>query len=204
MSTHADDAVATALADLDMLDDERVLQVVEGLLTRRVSPERSRWLSLILRSAMREESEVASVAGDPRLVMSQVNLMRRDALLRSQAHRAVLDEPLLDSRGVADALGLGVANPREAASDLRRRGSVVGVRQGNRYLFPAFQFDLISQRVHPVVAEINTQLGAADDPWGIASWWVSASTRIGGTSPKDLVGADRDDDLRELASCVTD
>jgi hypothetical protein len=52
--------------------------------------------------------------------------------------------------------------------------------------YPAFQFDR-DGRLPAVVAEINALLGATDDPWGVADWWLSVDTSLGGR-PADLIG----------------
>ncbi|HET7327020.1 MAG TPA: hypothetical protein VFJ14_06995, partial [Nocardioidaceae bacterium] len=91
------------------------------------------------------------------------------------------------------------SNGREAASRLRLSSRLVGIKQGNRYLYPAFQFDLAQRQVPPAVAEVNKLLDAAGDPWGVASWWISDSPRLGGRAPRDLIGTDEETDLPVLA-----
>ena len=70
-----------------------------------------------------------------------------------------------------------------ACSRLRRNGVVVGLKVNGSYQYPAFQFDHHEGRVRPIVAKVNVQLNAAGDPWGVASWWLSPSTRPDHASP---------------------
>jgi hypothetical protein len=63
---------------------------------------------------------------------------------------------------------------------------------------PAFQFDAQGRPV-PVVLEINALLDAADDPWGVADWWLGANAWLDGV-PADLLG--RVDDAVLLASAL--
>ncbi|GAA4748835.1 hypothetical protein GCM10023350_37270 [Nocardioides endophyticus] len=151
-------------------------------------------------SVLNEGRLVDDLAGPAFDVIEHMDADRQHQLvIRSTAHRAVLDEPLLESTAVGEALGRSGTNGREAASKLRLAGRLVGIKQANRYLFPAFQIDLAHQRVAPVVAEVNQLLDAADDPWGVASWWISASPRLGGKAPRDLIGTADESDLVVLA-----
>lgn len=108
------------------------------------------------------------------------------ARIESAAEAHILDHPMLDSRGVSDVLRRAGA-ARSAAQRLRSDGTIVGLKIGNRYLYPAFQFDQERAEVRPHVAHVNTMLEAAGDPWGVASWWLTPSSRLpAGTSPAEL------------------
>ena len=146
---------------------------------------------------LRSRDEVSALAGSPRLVHDAIGEAFTDLALRTQARRAVLDVEMLTSAAVAQALGMRGTNQREAASRLRRAGALLGLPDGGSrgYLYPAFQVDPVAQRVRPVVATVNRVLDAAGDPWGVASWWVSPTPRLDGSSPAALVGSDIEDDL---------
>jgi hypothetical protein len=65
---------------------------------------------------------------------------------------------------------------------------------------PAFQFTAAGQP-WPVVREINEQLGASADPWGVTCWWIDLHQRLAGR-PSDLLGRDSDHLLRWAAALV--
>jgi hypothetical protein len=136
---------------------------------------------------------------DPkRMVGEWLNTVR----ITLEARHSVLKKPMLDASAVAVLVGRG-STRRDVASALRRRGALLGVPVGNRFLYPAFQFDVTSRELWPVVADVNVSLHAAEDPWAVASWWVSPHGRLPeGVAPKDLLGQDRDEDLRTLARSV--
>ncbi|KAF0958017.1 hypothetical protein [Rhodococcus sp. T7] len=125
--------------------------------------------------------------------------------LEQAARRHILDHPMLTAGQVAAVLHRPAAD-RTVASRLRTTGKVVALPVGNGYRYPAFQFDEPTASVRGAVAAINTALGAATDPWGVASWWLSPSTRLPeGQTPADLAvdpnpAADRK--LERLASEV--
>ncbi|MDH6291071.1 hypothetical protein [Rhodococcus opacus] len=87
---------------------------------------------------------------------------------------------------------------RTLVKKLRDEGVLLGLPLGRRpdYHYPAFQFDTVHHRVWPIVAYANRQLGAAEDPWGVTSWWRAPSDVLDGRTPlQDL----EDGDLTEIA-----
>lgn len=105
--------------------------------------------------------------------------------VRGQAEAAILQEPMFEAGAAAAMLGSRARNPREFGRQLRSRGDILALRVGNRFVFPAFQFDAVRHEVRPVVAEINRVLGASDDPWGVASYWFSRDPNLA-ERPADL------------------
>jgi hypothetical protein len=59
----------------------------------------------------------------------------------------------------------------EVPETVRRRDVLVLVHGGRR-LAPVFQFDTTGE-VIPAAVEVNDILDAHDDPWGVASWWLT-------------------------------
>ncbi|WP_342664828.1 hypothetical protein [Jongsikchunia kroppenstedtii] len=116
--------------------------------------------------------------------------------IAAQAVVSILREhPMLDSVAVRRVVG------GEETTSLWGRGGIVGLPVGNVILYPAFQFDTADHRVRPIVAKINQLLGAQDDPWGVASWWLSPTGFSDDPrSPAELaVSGDCDDELRAMA-----
>ena len=187
------------LRDLERLSPDQVAQLFRQLL-QPSQADFSQALRIFMLAALTTDKEVERLGGEPLEVHTESDRLLRDQRIRAEAHAAVLDQDFLDSSAVGVALGASGVNKREAASDLRRAGALLGVPVRNRYLYPSFQFDAARAQVHPVVAQVNRLLGAADDPWGVASWWISDHPRLDGASPRDLVGGQRQDDLVALAS----
>ncbi|MEU9349078.1 DUF3168 domain-containing protein [Streptomyces sp. NPDC048278] len=65
---------------------------------------------------------------------------------------------------------------------------------------PAFQFDGEGQPRDVVIA-VNRMLGAAEDPWGVADWWLGPNPWLAAT-PASLLGAGLDGQLLAAASAV--
>lgn len=73
--------------------------------------------------------------------------------------------------------------------------------EGNVY--PAFQFNPDAEGLRQVVIAVNSLLRAADDPWGVSSWWLTNSGWLG-KRPVDLLGTSDEQDLTELAAAHTE
>jgi hypothetical protein len=152
-------------------------------------------------SAQGMAEAIASTLRSPTVV----DRTRRMLQIEGEAKAAVLQHDMLTATEVAEALAISGTNRREIASRLRRAGKIVGIRKGQRYVYPAFQFDRRTGVVRPPVVEGNRQLDSRNDPWGVASFWLSPSGRLdNGRTPADLVVAGEDDVVRDLIADVLD
>jgi hypothetical protein len=126
--------------------------------------------------------------------------------VRDRAEERAFGLPVLDAEQVSQFLGSRSQNQRQYAAALRRRGELLGLPRGNRFVYPKFQFDPKTQQVHRVIGVVGEILHAGSDPWGAVSWWTSPNPRLPGRrAPMDLLGgADADTDLPSLARAVVD
>jgi hypothetical protein len=104
---------------------------------------------------------------------------RVEAALRAVPSFAAADIPPADQAGLIMLPGAGTSGPR----------------------LPSFQFDR-NRRPREIVAAVNDLLQAAEDPWGVACWWVYPHAALDG-APKDLLEVDEPLLLR-LAYMVVD
>ena len=142
------------------------------------------------------------LGGDPRRVLDEhERALLLQAQVEGEALRAIWDEPMLESRDAALALGARREN-RERVRRYRERSWLLGLPSGRGHLFPAFQFDTARRDVASEVREVNEQLDAAGDPWGVASWWMSRNDRLA-ARPRDLVGTERAGELAAAAGALT-
>lgn len=147
-----------------------------------------------------ESMESATI--EPKHLVTAAEL--REDLQQHLVDEAVVEiweQELLEPQQMALALGVKKSN-REKASALRKRSRLLGIPRNHSYLYPAFQVDVGRREVYPEVCSINETLSAADDPWGVASWWLSPNDRLG-AKPVDLVGTARADELVQAARAVT-
>jgi hypothetical protein len=190
--------LARDLTDEDLLDAAAYLAAKHSELEGEESQLRS-WLAfLTVRTQLAH-----SLGGEPRRIIDEIeHSAMLQARLKGDAVETIWREPMLESRDAAAALDARRGN-REKVRQYRQRSALLGLPWGRGYLYPAFQFDIERRRVFPEVRSVNELLGAADDAWGVASWWVSRHARLG-ARPVDLVGSSRADDLIEAAKAVVE
>ena len=155
------------------------------------------WLSLL---TVRNDV-VRQIGGEPRHVLDEAGQgVLAQALVQGEAVRAIWREPMREPRDAAVALGARATN-REKVRQYRKRSWLLGLPAGRGYVYPAFQFDPERRDVFAEVRAVNERLEAADDPWGVASWWIARHARLG-ARPADLVGTRRADDLVAAADAA--
>ncbi|MFI6324084.1 hypothetical protein ACIBG8_41620 [Nonomuraea sp. NPDC050556] len=100
-----------------------------------------------------------------------------------------------------------LAEPGYTVDEVRARGADpdldgllrLPTPEGGQRL-PAFQFTE-SGAVPPVIIEINELLRSADDPWGVADWWLRGNSWLGGV-PAELLASTSSEELLRAARAV--
>lgn len=89
-------------------------------------------------------------------------------------------------------LGSRSTAPRNLANALRKEGTLLAVKIGQRARYPGFQLDETGQPL-PVIAHL-VKLGATHDQseTGIVQWLMSPTTYLNGARPVDLLHTDPD------------
>lgn len=78
---------------------------------------------------------------------------------------------------------------RTIAKKRRDANMLLGVKVGNQYRYPKFQFDVPRRMIIPVIAYANQEWESSADPWGTLEWWYSPEDSFGDHRPIDLVAA---------------
>ena len=187
------------------LPEESVLLDAAASLAARhhaLEDDESRLRSWLALWAVRSDL-VRQLGGEPRQVLDEAGeALMTQARLQGEAIQTIWREPMLEPKDAAVALGARAAN-REKVRQYRERSWLLGLLAGRGYLYPAFQFDHERRDVFAEVRAVNEQLESANDPWGVASWWISQHARLG-ARPADLVGTHRGDDLVAVAGAGTE
>lgn len=119
--------------------------------------------------------------------------------LRANARRSVLDAlEVIDSKEVATILAPTSEPIRSVAQKRRKAGELIGLPIGTRpdYRYPLFQFDRARHQIYDLVKYANRRLAVAEDPYGAASWWLTATEILDGRSPLEDLEAG---ELTEIA-----
>jgi hypothetical protein len=109
---------------------------------------------------------------DPILELIESDDILDEKTVLSDAVERILSFPHLSAKEVADHYDKNWANPSDALRKLSAKGEVIGLKRAGKFRYPEFQFSLPGEATQ-VVRETNVALGARDDPWGVASWWLS-------------------------------
>lgn len=169
---------------------QHVASMVEAQTARQRRTSASKIVQLLMRHL--PDDPVLDVKG--RRLARSPQLADTDSALFSLAHALhpsgeawTADERILSSRW-------------ETARTLRGRGVDPDVpdlirldRTDGNWAVPAFQFDEHGAPIS-VVLRVNQVLGAREDPWGVADWWLSANVWLH-QPPFALVGRTPDDML---------
>ncbi|MGV9868929.1 hypothetical protein [Rhodococcus koreensis] len=122
-----------------------------------------------------------------------------DAGPRASARRSVLDAlEVIDSKEVATILAPTSEPIRSVAQKRRKAGELIGLPIGARpdYRYPLFQFDRARHQIYDLVKYANRRLAVAEDPYGAAAWWLTATEILDGRSPLEDLEAG---ELTEIA-----
>ncbi len=90
--------------------------------------------------------------------------------------------PVLTAAEIHSLSGLGSRNQSEPASRWQKEGKTFGIRVGQPYLFPAFQF--LDGRPREGLSEILAALPRDITPWQKAFWFASGNGWLDGDKPE--------------------
>lgn len=183
---------------------ERLFEIAADVASRHphLTGQGERLRSLLAFQARRLEI-VRDVAGGPREVQGVedvLNTSARQAALAGAALGRIWQERMLNPAAAAVALGAKPTN-REKVRQYRKRSWLLGLPRDRGRLYPAFQFDRDQKNVNAHARRVNEMLGARDDPWGVASWWVSSNDLLA-AAPRDLLGTPRADEVVRAANSL--
>ncbi|MFJ3921979.1 hypothetical protein [Streptomyces sp. NPDC090022] len=184
----------TALRQLALL--LAALRLAKGDASERAALLAARLLGEQLPDRFPGESRLATTATAP--TAGHLGFVADDlAVLVLDGHRMVgpvlgeVRDRLLAVPAVGDAEALeGGCDPYEPGL-IRLRGT------GGFVQLPSFQFTA-GGRPRPVVREVNLLLGAGQDPWGVADWWLSPNAALDAV-PADLLDGPGEDALLPAA-----
>lgn len=165
--------------------------------------EESASIRSLLATVVVRDRLIEHLAGDPRQVVGAEDVadsLLRQARIVGEAMASIWEYPMLEPRAAAVALGAKPTN-REKVRIYRDRSWLLGLPRGRGYLYPRFQFDHESRDLYVEVKSTNELLRAADDPWGVASWWTAQNDRID-ARPVELVGTARAPEIAHAAHAV--
>lgn len=203
MDVHKSDEI---VAQLTHMEDGEFTALVDDVLRHRprLSPVRDEVIELVILGHHWSDltgSEAPQYVDSDFGGSSAQSLVRQAAIERDARSFIFARLKMLRAADAGALVGGDYQVPRKAANEARKRGILLGLRQGNQFVYPAFQFDLAERRVRPAVAAANKSLGSLEDPWAVASWWASPSALIATKeSPFELAVNGNNETLAQLVA----
>ncbi|TCN53535.1 hypothetical protein EV641_106181 [Rhodococcus sp. SMB37] len=143
----------------------------------------------VLHSAVAETASIAC-AGDQG--KDATDLDQPDAVeLETTTGNLTYELPISLSRDAISSMQVSeILSPqgkpnRALANNKRRSHQLLGLKVGNQYRYPLFQFDRGHKRIRPTAEYANRAMECDLDPWGTLDWWFTENAFIGGERPVD-------------------
>lgn len=91
----------------------------------------------------------------------------------------------ISSTEVSEILSPSGKVNRALANTKRKTHHLLGLKVGNQYRYPLFQFDRERKQIRPVAEHANRLMECDLDPWGTLDWWFTENPLIGDQRPVD-------------------
>lgn len=118
----------------------------------------------------------------------------KEAQMVALARKAVLESgDWLSAAEAASLCGYSEKNPSTQPNKWKREGKIFAIQHHGNDYFPAYGLDP-QQGYRPlkVMADVLKVFGAAKDGWGLAYWFASVNSFLGGKRPQDLLTTQSD------------
>lgn len=125
----------------------------------------------------------------PKLVPEPHEL--KEAAMRARARTEVLGSGhWMTAPQIAQAAGYSATNPSAQPGKWKRDGAIFAIRHNGADYYPSFGLDPdIGYRPLKAMAAVIQVLASVKDGWGMAYWFQSANSFLGGKRPQDLLAS---------------
>lgn len=125
----------------------------------------------------------------------------REAQMMLRAREAVLaGADWLSEVELAEIVGLCKKNPSSPLRKWRHDGAIFAIRHHDVDYVPGYALDPDNEyRPHRALKKVIAQFAGHKEGWGLASWFQSANSFLGGQRPMDLLSTKSDDVIAAAA-----
>lgn len=118
----------------------------------------------------------------------------KEAAMQARARTAVLQEGnWLTTAQIAELAGFSASNPSAQPNKWKRDGLIFAIRHRGVEYFPGYGLDpKTDYRPLKAMAKVIETFGASKDGWGLAYWFSSANSFLGGKRPQDVLAKQPD------------
>lgn len=123
--------------------------------------------------------------------VAQPHLLR-EAVMETRARKAVLSSgDWLTAAQVAELAGFSPRNPSAQPNKWKSQGQIFVISNKGVDYYPGFALDPDAEyRPYKMMAKIIAIFSGAKHGWGLAFWFQSANSFLGGQKPQDLIASD--------------
>ncbi len=116
----------------------------------------------------------------------------KEAAMLTKARKAVLDSgDWLTANEVAEIANLSATNPSAQPNKWKKSGRLFAIQYGGIDYFPAYGLDKDKNfRPLKAIAQVIDVFKEYKDGWGMAFWFMSVNSFLGGKRPQDLLAID--------------
>ncbi|WP_418648287.1 hypothetical protein ACNQFN_06235 [Thauera butanivorans] len=132
----------------------------------------------------------------------------KEAVMVARARKAVLEgADWLTAAQVAEVAGLSASNPSTQPNKWKRQRQIFAIHHNGVDYFPGYGLDPeAGYRPRKALKPILEVFGAEKDGWGLAYWFLSANSFLGGRKPQDVLASEPEqvlaaarDEIEEVA-----
>lgn len=177
----AEQVVAVALAHASPREAQAIAQTFASI---------AGMVKTLVGDQHRESLEAIVEALVPKLPPTPNEL--KEATMLAQARTAVIDSgDWMTAAEIASAAGFSATNPSAQPNKWKRDGAIFAIRHNGIDYFPSYGLDpQAGYRPRKALAQVLAAFGDTRDAWGLAYWFMSANSFLGGKRPRELLATD--------------
>ncbi|MFT4103684.1 MAG: hypothetical protein QM674_22175 [Burkholderiaceae bacterium] len=119
------------------------------------------------------------------------NLLKEAAMLARSRKTVLESADWLTAAQVADLAGLSTTNPSAQPNKWKRRQQIFAIHHNGIDYFPGYGLDpQTAWRPRKALKTVLDVFGDEKDGWGLAYWFLSANSFLGGRRPQDVLATD--------------
>jgi hypothetical protein len=115
----------------------------------------------------------------------------RALAMQAKARNAILGSgDWMTAKQIAEVAQFSASNPSAQPSKWKREKRIFSLPLKGTDYYPAYGMDPGTDRPLKALGEVIKAFGSAKDDWGLAYWFSSANSFLGGKRPQDLLASD--------------
>ena len=131
---------------------------------------------------------VAAIKEGPALFFAPVVAAATEARMADHARRAVLSEgDWLTFAQIAERAGFSASDQSDQPDTWNKDGLIFAINYRNVDYFPGYGLDPTTFRPIKAMAPVLEVFQGKKDAWGLAYWFASVNSFLGGRRPQDLL-----------------